>query len=96
MKIKKGKLIYIILSMLFVGLLFVPSSLSIFKLPIKEIVNSSNSFLYFLPDIVAVCLLLFGYVALRQFYKKHSIYIKLYPIYVLVIFMLWTIAIRFK
>lgn len=96
MKIEKGKIIYIIVLSILAILLFMPSSLLVFRIPLSEVFSDSYNVSTFMPDILSLLLLISGYITLKLFYTKRSLYIQLYPLFIFVIFILWTIIIQFK
>ena len=96
MHIKKGKIIYLVITSIIILLLFLPNSLNVFRLPLNELFSESYNLTSIIPDILSILALVLGYIALRLFYTRRSMYIKMYPIFVLGVFILWTVVIQFK
>lgn len=87
----KGKWIYTIASIFLGILMLLPAHTNLFALTVKGLVDVN--WFEILPDIVSLLILLVTYLILKTVYTKHSMYIKVYPVYVFIIIALWTIQI---
>ncbi len=90
----KGRWTYLIIILINLMMMCLPSSTSFFRLVIQDI--QKNTWLMWLPDIIAVLSLLAGYFVLKLFYKERSGYIKNYPYLGLVILLAWTALTQIK
>lgn len=91
---KKGQIIYIVISLILTGLMFHPNSTQLFSMTFSDL--SGEGLIRFIPDLISIVILLLGYGILRMFYKKRALYIKLYPIYACLVMIAWTVLIQFK
>lgn len=91
---KKGMLINLILVLFNMILIVLPGSTYLFALSFESL-NIQDMHLYII-DILGLLSLPIAYVLLRLFYKRRAIYIKTYPLVMLGIALMWTLAVQVK
>ena len=94
MKFEKGQIIYSAVFLVVVILLLFPTSTSFFNMAVNDLTDTNWSM--WLPDLLALLTVLVGYLVLKLFYKKRSMYRKLYPVLAFVIGLMWTIVVQLK
>lgn len=95
MKLNKGTVIYGMITLGLLILLLMPDSTVLFNTAFSQL-SGNYSWQSYMPDVLSIVMLIIGYVILRVFYKKHALYIKRYPLYLLAVAIVWTIVSQMK
>jgi len=91
---KKGWLIIILLMIFNMILITLENSTQLFGQSFESL--SFDHLSLYLVDIMGILSLPIAYITLRLFYKKRARYIKIYPIVMLIVALMWTLAVQVK
>ncbi len=95
MKLNKGKIIYLFLTVLLVALMLLPNATSLIRMEFSTL-HRIEDYTQLIPDILSLLILFIGYFILKLIYKRHVVYIKIYPVYVLSIILFWTVMVQVR
>lgn len=89
MKLKKGQWLYLITTLILAFLLFQDNSGALFHRRIVDVLEEATLWVY-ATDLLGIAVLFLLGLFLNIWYKKHSIYRKIYWVYCLVVLAVWT------